>query len=55
MKLTRNIGPLARVAYVAFGLGLIVVALRAPFLPGAVALVLGAAGGVVVIEGTVGF
>lgn len=55
MKLTRNLGPLARVAYGVFGLALVMLALLAPFLHGVVAFAVGVVGGVVALEGTVGF
>ncbi|MFQ5778065.1 MAG: hypothetical protein ACE5IP_08660 [Terriglobia bacterium] len=55
MKLTRNLGRLTRVAYISFGLGLVMLALLAPSLHVAVALAVGVVGGVVALEGTVGF
>ena len=55
MALIPNIGPGTRVLYVVLGLGLMAIAVWAPFLSRTLALIVGALGAVSVVEGIIGF
>lgn len=55
MSLVRNLGPVTRVGFVLCGAALIVAAFWAPALSVALALLAGAVGLIVVVEGAVGF
>ena len=55
MNLTPNIGPQTRVAYVVFGVVLIGLAWVAPFLSSRLAVIVGALGALIIVEGAIGF
>lgn len=55
MKIIPNLGPKARLGYVLFGVGLLALAVVAPFLESPWSFLVGAFGAIVAIEGAVGF
>ena len=55
MKITPNLGPTTRALYVLVGMGFIALGVWAPHLPSPWSVVMGVLGGVVIIEGIVGF
>lgn len=55
MKLTPNIGPATRIAYVVMGGVLLIAGVTSPYFTGTLAWVLGAFGAIVILEGAIGF